>query len=125
MAAHLSIGLEFQVNRGYLAPENMQRVYTTDSIAMAWHIRNVLEQHDIEATVKNEKLYSIAGEMPVTECLPEVWVNNSLYYKRAEQIIRELENTVEIDGDDWTCSGCGEINTATFDICWNCQAGSV
>lgn len=102
----------------------MKRVYTTDSVHMAWHIRNVLEHHDIEATVKNDKLYSVAGEIPFVECLPEVWVNNSLNYKRAEQIIRELENTVDIDGDDWTCGGCGEDNAVTFDICWNCQTQS-
>ncbi|GIT64221.1 MAG: hypothetical protein Ct9H300mP22_6210 [Gammaproteobacteria bacterium] len=29
---------------------------------MAWHIRNVLEQHDIYAEVKNDRLASIAGE---------------------------------------------------------------
>ena len=100
----------------------MKRVYTTDSVPMTWHVRNVLEQHDIETTVKNDKLYSISGEVPFTECMPEVWVNSSLNYKRAEQIISELETSAEIEGDDWTCGGCGENNTATFDICWNCQS---
>ena len=100
----------------------MKRVYTTDSVPMAWHVRNVLQQHDIDTTLKNDKLYSVSGEIPFTECMPEVWVNNSLNYARAEQIIRELENTLETDGEDWTCGSCSEINTATFDICWKCQA---
>jgi hypothetical protein len=98
----------------------MKRVYTTDSVAMAWHIRNVLEQYGIDALVKNDKLYAIAGEVPLTECMPEVWVK-PLEYIRAEQIIRELESDAPPDGPDWLCENCGESNAASFDICWNCQ----
>ena len=43
----------------------MKLVYTADNVAMAWHVRNLLEQHDIAAIVRNDKLYSVAGEMPV------------------------------------------------------------
>lgn len=24
-------------------------------------------------------------------------------------------------GAEWTCSGCGESNEATFEVCWSCQ----
>lgn len=98
----------------------MKRVYTADSVAMAWHIRNVLEQHEIYAEVKNERLGSIAGETPITESMPEVWVK-PLYVRRAEQIISELNDTAQVKGEDWHCSACGEENAASFDICWNCQ----
>lgn len=100
----------------------MKRVYTTDNVAMAWHIRNVLEQHGIQATVRNEKLYSIAGEMPITECMPEVWVGK-LDFSRAERIIREVEIAAPVEGPDWICQDCGESVGASFDICWNCQHG--
>lgn len=100
----------------------MKRVYTADSVAMAWHMRNVLEQHDIGAQVRNDNLYSVAGEVPIHECQPEVWVK-PLDFRRAEQIIRELEqsNSARQEGPDWTCSHCQESNFDTFDICWNCQ----
>ncbi len=102
----------------------MKRIYTADSVAMAWHIRNVLEQYDIYAEVKNDKLASIAGETPITESMPEVWVK-PLYAKRAEQIVHEVlssENTP--DGEDWVCADCSEQNAANFDICWNCQGAA-
>ena len=98
----------------------MKRVYTADSIAMAWHIRNVLEQHDIASTVRNDKLYSVAGELPVTECLPEVWVSHNADAERAEQIVHDL-NFNEEELPDWKCTACSEDNAGNFTICWNCQ----
>ena len=100
----------------------MKRVYTADSVPMAWHIANVLENHDIQALVKNDRLHSVAGEVPVNECMPEVWVRNDLDYIRAEQIITELESTAEIEEPDWRCRTCAEENAGNFDLCWNCQA---
>lgn len=99
----------------------MKRVYTTESVALAWHMRNVLEQHHIDAVVKNEQLYSIAGEMPITECLAEVWVKHDLDFRHAENIIRDIESTTEVEGEDWSCDECGETNMGNFAVCWNCQ----
>lgn len=101
---------------------NMKRVYSTDNIAKAWNIKNVLEQFDIAAEVKNQQLYSIAGEVPITECLPEVWVN-SLYFARAEQIIADLENAPVEAGPDWQCPKCSEQNGLNFALCWKCGSG--
>ena len=97
----------------------MKRIYTADNVAMAWHIRNILEQHDIYAEVKNEKIYSIAGETPITESLPEVWVK-PFYTKRAEEIIREHTLPNNTEGEDWVCGKCNEDNAPSFNICWNC-----
>ncbi len=98
----------------------MKKVYSTEILANAWNIRNVLEQHDIKAVVKNENLFSVSGEVPFIECMPEVWVE-SLYAVRAEQIISEIENSKEVSGPDWVCTECGEANTINFAVCWNCQ----
>lgn len=100
----------------------MKRVYTADSAAMAWHIKNVLEHNNIDAVVKNEGLLSIAGEVPITECQPQVWVLNNLYVKLAEQLIQEIVGGQAVDGPDWECRDCGEGNLASFAICWNCQS---
>lgn len=101
-----------------------KRVYTSYSVPMAWHVRNVLQQHDIATTLKNDNLYSVSGEVPFTECMPEVWVDNSLDFSRAERIIGELESAADIEGADWACKTCGEINTVIFEICWNCQGAA-
>ena len=43
---------------------SMKKVYSTEILANAWNIKNVLEQHDIEAVIKNENLFSVSGESP-------------------------------------------------------------
>ena len=100
----------------------MKRVYTADSVAMAWHIKNVLEFHDIDATVRNEALLSLAGEVPFVECQPEVWVLNDLNYLLAEKLIKEIEGGSVVEGDDWNCRNCHESNLSSYAICWNCQS---
>ncbi|MFT5936168.1 MAG: hypothetical protein ACJA2D_001050 [Pseudohongiellaceae bacterium] len=100
----------------------MKRVYTADSVAMAWHVKNVLESNDIDATVRNEGLMTLAGEVPFVECLPEVWVLNDLNYLLAEKLIKEIEDTPAFEGADWHCRNCQESNLANYAICWNCQS---
>ncbi len=99
----------------------MKKVYSTEILANAWNIRNVLEQHDIESVVKNENLFSVSGEVPFLECLPEVWVK-PLYFARATQIIAEIENSLEDSGPDWVCNDCGESNLSNYSICWSCES---
>lgn len=103
----------------------MKRVYSTDSVPMAWHIRNSLQQHDIEAEVRNANLYSVAGEIPLTECQVEVWVQG-LYFQRAERLVREFEQEASAEnweeGPVWECANCGEENLHNFIQCWNCQS---
>lgn len=98
----------------------MKKVYSTEILANAWNIKNVLEQHDIEAVVKNEKLFSVSGELPFLECLPEVWVK-PLYFVRAQQIIAELEDSSEELGPDWLCTVCNASNLSNYFACWNCE----
>jgi len=98
----------------------LKRVHTADNVAEAWHIRNVLVHNDIEAVVKNDRLYSVAGEIPITECLPEVWVSQ-MCFSQAEQVIRDLETANDDAGADWICRNCKESNGGNFSLCWNCQ----
>jgi len=99
----------------------MKKVYSTEILANAWNIRNVLEQHDIESVVKNENLFSVSGEVPFLECLPQVWVK-PLYFARATQIIAEIESSSIERGPDWTCVDCGESNLSNYSICWKCES---
>ena len=98
----------------------MKRVYTADSVPMAWHIKNILEGQGVSCLVKNDRLYSVAGEIPITECMPEVWVEHALYAEYAKEIIQLIENYEIEDEGEWICERCSEANFASFDICWNC-----
>jgi hypothetical protein len=99
----------------------MKKVYSTEILANAWNIKNVLEQHDIKAVIKNENLFSASGEIPFIECMPEIWVK-PLDVVRAEQIIAELEGLPEEIGPDWTCADCGEFSLSNYAVCWSCES---
>ena len=99
----------------------MKRVFSSDNVPMVWHVRNMLRQQGIDVLVKNDGLYSVVGEVPVTECMPEVWVKNSLQYRYAEQLVAEMHADEQEVLPSWQCGCCGESNEGNFAVCWNCQ----
>lgn len=99
----------------------MKRVYSNNNVAMVWHVRNMLEAQNIEVQVRNDRLYTIVGEVPVTECMAEVWVVKPLSYRFAEQLIAEMESGESGEFSAWKCQHCGESNEGNFALCWNCQ----
>ncbi len=100
----------------------MKRVYSNDNVPMVWHVRNMLEQQGIDVIVRNEKLYSVVGEVPVTECMPEVWVKSPLQHRYAEQLIAEMESGTEEVLKPWYCGCRGEFNEGSFAVCWRCES---
>lgn len=96
----------------------MQLVYSAPSLLMAGHIRNVLEAHGIACVLKNEYLGGGAGELPLTECWPEVWVEERDYAEARKIVQRAL--TGADSGPPWQCSRCGEISEGQFSQCWRC-----
>jgi len=99
----------------------MKRVYSDNNVAMVWHVRNMLQAQDIDVEVRNDRLYTVAGEVPVTECMAEVWVVNTLCYRLAERLIAEMTTDSGESLPDWQCPACGEHNAGSFALCWQCQ----
>ena len=102
----------------------MRKVYASQLAPMVGHLRNVLESHGITCMVKNEYLAGAAGELPPTECWPELWVMEDAKYDEAVAIVSaaSLENLVE-PGGRWICDRCGEELEGQFTDCWRCGAG--
>lgn len=94
------------------------RVFIADTPAEAWHIRNVLAQHGIEAQLKNETLFGATGEIPVLESLPEVWVGQG-DAAVAQALIKEIRSVPDTSAS-WTCRHCRERVEGVFAVCWNC-----
>lgn len=97
----------------------MKKVTTSESLVTINHFKNVLESEDIPCRIKNEYLGGIAGEMPLTEVWPELWVINDIDYDRAKQLI-DSAITDESPQRDWRCKKCGETNEGQFAACWKC-----
>ena len=100
----------------------MKKIYSNNNIVLVWHVKNMLEQQGIEVETRNDRLYSVAGELPVTECMGEVWVVSALYYQTAGRLVSEMELASLPEFDAWVCHACHEKVDGTFAVCWNCQA---
>ena len=99
----------------------MKKIYSNNNIALVWHVKNMLEQQGIEAETRNDSLYSAAGELPVNECMGEVWVINALNYQTAERMVSEMEFASPTECEAWVCHVCHEEVDGSFAVCWNCQ----
>ncbi|MGM0536572.1 MAG: putative signal transducing protein [Pseudomonadota bacterium] len=94
------------------------RAFAHSNALLVSHVHNVLTAAGIPAELCNLTLGGGAGELPLGECEPEVWVAPH-NLAQAERLIRQtLEGTT--DRPAWRCPGCGECLDGVFDTCWNC-----
>ena len=97
----------------------MKLVFSSPDKLLVAHIRNLLEVEGIACQVKNEYLLGAAGELPLNEIWPELWLENSIDYPRARAIIHQLLQD-EPCAAPWVCPQCNEQIDGQFDVCWQC-----
>ena len=100
----------------------MQRVYTSSDPVSAGLVLSVLEAAGIRCLLRNQYLTGALGELPVTECWPQVWVLDERDEQRALRLIAEALPRDGAQGEPWTCGVCGERLEAQFQQCWQCGA---
>ena len=97
----------------------MKKLISLESLVTINHYKNLLESEGIASEIKNAILGGIAGEMPLDQVWPELWVIDDLNFERAKQLIDEAA-IEESPHEPWTCRRCGEQNEGQFAACWNC-----
>ncbi|MCY4451801.1 MAG: DUF2007 domain-containing protein [Immundisolibacterales bacterium] len=97
----------------------MKRVFCSHDPMLAGYLRSVLEEHGIACLVKNEFLIGGGGELPPTECWPEVWVVDDGQEARARAIVEEVRQSGSSD-EGWRCPVCAEWIEPGFGACWRC-----
>lgn len=98
----------------------MKRVYTDADPVRAGYVASLVESAGIACTVRNRYLGGGAGELPLNECWPEVWVLDEADAARALRIVHSALEPRE--GESWVCGGCGERLEPQFELCWQCGA---
>jgi len=97
----------------------VKKVFTAQNVVMPGFLKQILEDRGIRCVIRNEHLGSAAGEVPVNECWPELWVADD----REAQLARSLIDSALRDSeerDPWRCPRCGEQIEGQFAQCWNC-----
>ncbi len=101
-------------------------------------VRSALENHGIEAEVRNDRTHLMGG-IPLADAMAEVWVQRD-HREDATAVIKKMQPEhadekgrlslseeeagalSEVQNTEQKCLKCGEENPANFTECWNCQA---
>jgi hypothetical protein len=97
----------------------MTPVFTSLNLHEIHHFRNLLAAEGIETFIRNEMLSRLAGEVPFTECAPQLCVLNDADGPAAERVLAEFRRGVP-KGPSWVCAQCGEQSERQFSACWQC-----
>lgn len=102
----------------------MKRFYQDYNTVKVYQVKQLLIDAGIDCVVKNELIQGAAGEIPLNEAMPEIWLVDSEWSQKATQLLEtfEQEQRTLANASTWVCSECGSDNEADFGICWHCQA---
>jgi hypothetical protein len=87
---------------------------------LAGMFKELLSSEGIDCVVKNDQLFAAMGEIPFTECYPEIWIIDDEIYPRARLLLDSWLAADESDCENWTCTVCNEVSEGQFDVCWSC-----
>lgn len=93
-------------------------VYRARTLADAHIVAASLRAAGIDVEIRGEELPRLAGAIPIPDAMARVCVSES-QKTMAELVLAELDKPVP----EWTCTGCGEVNPGTFEVCWKCGVG--
>ena len=93
-----------------------RRLTSHHNLVLLDHWRNLLESEGIPCELRNRLLGSAAGELPVLDCEPQLWVaEHDLAHARC--LLASIEAAPALP--DWQCA-CGEHLEGSFSECWAC-----
>ncbi len=98
----------------------MKLLYSSTNALVVNHLYNLLESEGVACRMKNEFLYSAAGEIPPTEIWPELWVEEADFDEAKTIMTEALADKSDLP--KWHCHKCGEWIEGQFDLCWSCGA---
>ncbi len=87
------------------------------AIAHLWAAQ--LKSAGFDVSVQRFYAGSIAGEIPVDQALPELWIMDDSRWEQARQLLKDLQ---DLPQRRWYCPQCQELVEGPFEQCWNCGA---
>ena len=90
---------------------------------MVFQVKQLLDLKGVPCFLKNEFAIGATGELSPMDVLPEVWINDSEWLPKAQQIVTDFQHQI-VDSNPWVCDKCHEQNDANFELCWRCGRDS-
>jgi hypothetical protein len=95
----------------------MKRVYRAASLLQVAHARNILISAGIECELRNIYLAGAAGDLPLMETWPQLYVADADEQPALRALARAASG---VAGAPWVCEECGEKLEPQFTTCWRC-----
>jgi RNA polymerase subunit RPABC4/transcription elongation factor Spt4 len=100
----------------------MKKIFSSPIVGEIPRLRNMLEGAGIACLLRNEASAGLSPDLPMTECTPELWIQDDHRLAEALQIKADFQSAAAAVGNDWQCQKCGEISEPQFTSCWKCGA---
>lgn len=100
----------------------MIRLTRAPDLMLGQHWANLLEQAGIACRLTGMHLQGAAGDIPVDQCGPDLWIENPQDRDRAKRIIEDGIDPSFAERSHWQCETCGEWLEPQFSECWQCGA---
>ena len=97
----------------------MKRVVQAPNLMVATLWQDMLRLDGMSASVQRAYASGIAGEIPLDQALPEIWVEDDADHARAVRLVELLQQPPQWR---WNCPDCTEVVEGPFAQCWNCGA---
>jgi hypothetical protein len=95
----------------------MKRLMQAPNLPLASLWAEQLSAAGFESRVLRAYASGIAGEIPVDQALPEVWLLDDGQHGAANAWFQRWMQPAE---RRWACPVCAEIIDGPYDTCWNC-----
>ena len=99
------------------------RVYIARFLTEAERVRELMIEGGLHPQLRGAMLASAAGELPIQDALPTLWVSSE-EKKRAEQFIERLDAELMEEEGVWSCSFCDAEVPGHFGTCWSCATAT-
>lgn len=97
----------------------MIRLTRAPDLMLGQHWVNLLQQAGIACRLTGVHLHAVAGEIPVDQCGPDLWLEDARDRDLAMRIIEGWDSGSQARSH-WVCQSCGEWLEPQFSECWQC-----
>jgi hypothetical protein len=98
----------------------VRKVYSSHDGLLVGYLADLLRDQGIPCVVRNAYLAGASGELPPTECWPELWIADDRDTGPAMRLLQAYLAAPPATIADWTCPACGEPIEGQFTACWRC-----
>jgi hypothetical protein len=100
----------------------MKIILSSPIVGEIAQLKSMLVDAGIACFTRNEISAGLSGEIPLTECTPELWIQEDDRLAEAIEIKRVWRSAAPVVGGRWICPACGETSEPQFTSCWKCGA---